>query len=100
MGGSMKRPGSTRIRVSGRFRLDPGPLHPNAKPMKRLFRLQPATVVSLVALFVALGGTGYAAIKLPANSVGTKQLKKKAVTLKKIKKSTRKRPKGQKGAPS
>ena len=65
----------------------------------RLFRLQPTTVVSLVALFVVLGGTGYAAIKLPANSVGTKQLKKNAVTLKKIKKSTRKRLKGQKGAP-
>jgi len=36
--------------------------------------------VALVALFVALGGGAYAALKLPANSVGTAQLKKKAVT--------------------
>jgi hypothetical protein len=53
--------------------------------------------IGLVALFVALGGTSYAAIKLPANSVGTKQLKKDAVTLKKIKKSTRQALKGQSG---
>jgi hypothetical protein len=36
--------------------------------------------VALVALFVALGGGAYAAIKLPANSVGAAQLKKSAVT--------------------
>lgn len=53
--------------------------------------------MGLLALFVALGGTSYAAIKLPANSVGTKQLKKNAVTLKKIKRSTRDALKGQKG---
>ena len=47
-------------------------------------RPSPALVISLIALFVALGGTGYAAIKLPANSVGSKQLKKKAVTKAKI----------------
>jgi hypothetical protein len=35
--------------------------------------------VALVALFVAMGGTGYAALKLPKNSVSTKQLKKGAV---------------------
>lgn len=45
----------------------------------------PALVVSLVALFVALGGTGYAAIVLPANSVGAKQIKKSAVTTAKVK---------------
>jgi hypothetical protein len=44
-------------------------------------------VVALLALFVALGGTGYAALNLPANSVGAKQLKKKAVTGKKIRKN-------------
>lgn len=38
-----------------------------------------ANVVSLIALFVALGGTGYAAITLPKNSVGPKQIKKNAV---------------------
>ena len=31
-------------------------------------------VVALVALFVAMSGTGYAAIKLPRNSVGSKQM--------------------------
>jgi hypothetical protein len=42
-------------------------------------------VVAFVALLVALAGTSYAAIQLPANSVGTKQLKKNAVTGKKVK---------------
>jgi hypothetical protein len=43
--------------------------------------------IALLALFLALGGTTYAAVSLPANSVGTKQLKKNAVTPAKIKKS-------------
>src|SRR5919198_1267152 len=51
----------------------------------RRLRLSPALVVSIIALIVALGGTGYAAIKLPANSVGAKQLKKNAVVSKKVK---------------
>jgi hypothetical protein len=37
-------------------------------------------VVACTALIVALSGTGYAAIKLPAKSVGPKQLKTGAVT--------------------
>ena len=45
----------------------------------------PALVVALIALVVALGGTSYAAFKLPKNSVGTKQLKKHAVSGAKIK---------------
>jgi hypothetical protein len=48
----------------------------------------PSMIVACVALFVALGGTSYAAIKLPANSVGTKQIKKSAVTTAKIKDAT------------
>ncbi len=36
-------------------------------------------VVAYLALFIALGGSSYAAIKLPANSVGAKQIKKDAV---------------------
>jgi hypothetical protein len=36
--------------------------------------------VALIALFVALGGGAYAALKLPANSIGAAQLKKGAVT--------------------
>ena len=42
-------------------------------------------VVACIALSVALGGTSYAAIKLPANTVGTKELKKNAVTSLKVK---------------
>jgi hypothetical protein len=45
----------------------------------------PALVVSLIALAVALGGTGYAVTQLPRNSVGTKQIKKNAVTGAKVK---------------
>jgi hypothetical protein len=40
----------------------------------------PATLIALVALFVAVGGTTYAATSLPANSVGTRQLRSGAVT--------------------
>ena len=54
--------------------------------MKRLVRYpSPAMVVACLALLVSLGGTGYAAIKLPKGSVGTKQLKKSAVTSPKVK---------------
>ncbi len=55
--------------------------------MKRLLRgPSPALVIALIALFVALGGTSFAAINaLPKNSVGAKQLKKNAVTGVKIK---------------
>ena len=53
---------------------------------RRLKAPSPALVISLIALFVALGGTTYAATSLPTNSVGTKQLKKSAVTATKIKK--------------
>jgi len=48
-------------------------------------RPSPALIISLIALLVALGGTSYAAFKLPKNSVGTKQLKNNAVTRRKIK---------------
>jgi len=56
--------------------------------MKRLLHLRPspAMIVACAALFVSLGGVGYAAIVLPANSVGTKQLKKNAVNSAKVKK--------------
>jgi hypothetical protein len=40
--------------------------------------------IALLALFVALGGTSYAAIKLPANSVGSRQLRNGAVTKRKL----------------
>jgi hypothetical protein len=40
--------------------------------------------ISLLALFVALGGVGWAATQLPANSVGAAQLKNAAVTERKL----------------
>jgi hypothetical protein len=43
--------------------------------------------VGYIALFVALGGTSYAAVNLPAGSVGSKQLKRAAVTGPKIAKN-------------
>jgi hypothetical protein len=44
-----------------------------------------ANVISMLALFVALGGTGYAATQLAKNSVGAKQIKKNAVGASEIK---------------
>src|SRR5919201_1531956 len=41
--------------------------------------------LALLALFISLGGVSYAAIKLPPNSVGTKQLKANAVIGSKVK---------------
>lgn len=46
-----------------------------------------ANIVSMLALFIALGGISWAAATLPKNSVGTKQLKKNAVNNSDIKKS-------------
>jgi hypothetical protein len=47
-------------------------------------RPSPAIVISSVALFMSLGGVGYAAITIPSNSVGTSALKNNAVSYKKI----------------
>lgn len=46
-----------------------------------------ANVVATLALFIALGGVSWAAVKLPRNSVGSAQIKKNAVTSAKIKKN-------------
>ena len=62
-------------------------------------RLTYANVVASMALFIALGGGAYAAVKLPANSVGTKQIKKGAVTPPKLSKATRALLTGAAGAP-
>jgi hypothetical protein len=51
--------------------------------VRRLFSHLRSQGIAYLALFVALGGTAYAA-SLPANSVGTKQLKTNAVTAPKI----------------
>ena len=47
-------------------------------PHRRLF--EPSMIVAIVALFVALGGAGYAAVRIPKNSVGRAQLRPAAVT--------------------
>jgi hypothetical protein len=46
-----------------------------------------ANVISVIALFVALGGASYAAVTLPKNSVGAKQIKKNGVGASEIKRS-------------
>src|SRR5436190_18243202 len=43
-----------------------------------------ANVVGTLALFIALGGVSYAAVKLPARSVGSRELKTGAVTSAKV----------------
>lgn len=55
---------------------DPTPHAKGADPMSLIFKRlsSPAMLVAVAALTVALGGVGYAAAVLPANSVGTKQL--------------------------
>ena len=54
----------------------------------RFRRPSAALIIAVVALVVATAGTGYAAFKLPNNSVGTKQLKKNAVTGAKVKRGS------------
>ena len=44
----------------------------------------PAMVVALSALVISMAGTGYAATRLPAHSVGSRALKKNAVTAAKL----------------
>ena len=52
--------------------------------MRRLSAHVRSNVVAYLALFVALGGTSYAAFSLPTGSVGTQQLRNGAVTSRKI----------------
>ncbi len=73
--------------------------------MLRFRRPSPALVIACVALFVAMGGTGYAALKLPKNSVKAKQLAPRSVgsseahnlTAKDFKKSARAKLRGPRG---
>ncbi len=54
-----------------------------------MYRLRPrlsySNVMATVAVFIALGGSTYAATQLKKNSVGPKQLKKNSITTAKIK---------------
>jgi hypothetical protein len=68
--------------------------------VKKIFgQLTYANVIATLALFIALGGASYAAIKLPKNSVGAKQLKKGAVTPAKLSKAAKGTLVGQVGLP-
>jgi len=72
-------------------------------------KLSYANVTATLALFIALGGTGYAAITLPRNSVGSKQIRagavhsseiaRRAVKLRDIATSTRASLRGKTGPP-
>jgi hypothetical protein len=42
-------------------------------------RISYANITATLALFIALGGTGYAAVTLPRDSVGAKQIRNRAV---------------------
>src|SRR5215471_5669508 len=66
----------------------------------KLRRPTPAIVISLVALFVALGGTGYSAVSklLPKNSVGTTQVINGSLQTADLSKKARAALKGNKGS--
>jgi hypothetical protein len=55
------------------------------EPVRTLINHARRQAVGYVALFVAVGGTSYAAVTLPHNSVGTAQLRHAAVTATKVK---------------
>jgi len=71
------------IRLSSRSSKTVDPRGEVPKSVRR-GRLSYANVTASLALFLVLGGTSYAAIKLPAKSVGTTHLKSGAVTRAKI----------------
>src|SRR2546421_7624502 len=48
--------------------------------MNRILSHLRGNVVAYLALFVALGGTSYAAVALPANSVGARQIRNHSIT--------------------
>lgn len=52
--------------------------------MNRLINHLRSNVVGYVALFIALGGTSYAAVSLPAASVGSRQLRNHSVGASKL----------------
>ncbi len=47
--------------------------------MHRLIAHLRSNLVAWIALFVALGGTGYAAISIPRNSVGAAQIRNRSI---------------------
>jgi hypothetical protein len=69
--------------------------------MRRVTRLRGkltfANAMSVIAVFIALGGVGYAAFKLPKNSVGPKQIRNGAVNEAKLSAGAKAALKGAKG---
>jgi hypothetical protein len=55
---------------------------------KRILAFLRQNAIALLALFIALGGASYAAVKVPAHSVGTRQLRNGSVTAKKLAKQS------------
>lgn len=51
-------------------------------------KLTYANVMATFAVFIALGGASYAALRAPKESVGTNQLKARAVTAAKVHQGT------------
>ena len=49
-------------------------------PVSRVIAHFRGNLVGWIALFVALGGTGYAAISIPRNSVGAAQIRNRSIT--------------------
>ncbi|MDQ2894095.1 MAG: hypothetical protein M3Y09_00355 [Actinomycetota bacterium] len=48
--------------------------------MNKLIQIMRSNAIALLSLFIALGGTSYAALSLPVGSVGTRQLRNGSVT--------------------
>ena len=61
---------------------------PASMPARVRARLTYANVMATVSVFVALGGSSYAAIALPKASVGSKQLKRDSVSSAKVKRGS------------
>ena len=49
-------------------------------PVHRVIAHFRGNLIGWIALFVALGGTGYAAVSIPRNSVGAAQIRNRSIT--------------------
>lgn len=80
-----ERTGVRRMLIAPRSTVRRSQQSPGTSTSTRRRRPSYADFTATLALFVALGGTSYAAIKLPKGSVGTQQLRAGAVTSDKVK---------------
>jgi hypothetical protein len=76
---SLRARSSTTTRQHGSFTLNVGFV-----TLLRMLAYVRRHHLAIVALFIALGGTSYAATQLPANSVGSRQIRAGAVTPSKL----------------